>query len=148
MTRGVQDERDLVRLLWRKGFAVLRAPASGASTQMPRPDIIAGHSGRGVQFAIEVKTTHDENLYIARESVSQLIDFAERFGCKPILAIKFKGRGKPWLFVEPQHLAVTPALNFKVTFINALRSGIDFKTLIKEGKQDKLPFEVEKKCTR
>lgn len=148
MTRGIQDERDLVRLLWRSGFAVIRSPASGASTQMPRPDIIAGHSGRGVQFAIEVKTTHNEILYIARESVSQLIDFAERFGCQPIVAIKFKGRRVSWLFVESQQLAITPALNFKITLTEALQKGMDFKSLIKESKQTKLPLEGKKGCAK
>ena len=139
MTRGIQDERDLVQLLWKRGFAVMRAPASGAATRMPRPDIVAGNSEREVQFAIEVKTTHDDKLYIARESIVQLMDFAQRFGCQPIVAIKFKGGGKPWLFLKPQQLAITPAVNFKITLTEALREGMDFKTLIREGKQMKLP---------
>ncbi|MFH0897012.1 MAG: Holliday junction resolvase Hjc [Candidatus Bathyarchaeota archaeon] len=138
MTRGIQDERDLVRLLWNRGFAVLRAPASGASTRMPRPDIVAGNSERGIQFAIEVKTTHSENLYITRESLNQLVDFAKRFGCQSIVAVKFKGRGRSWLFLEPKQLAVTPGLNFKITLAEALQKGMDIKTLSKEGKQTKL----------
>jgi len=146
MTRGIQDERDLAQLLWKRGFAVVRAPASGASTRMPRPDIVAGHSGRGVQFAIEVKTTHDEKLYISRESVIQLMDFSQRFGCQPILAIKFKGRGRSWLFIRPRQLAITPTMNFKITLTEALRKGMDFKTLIKESEQTRLPSLKEKGC--
>jgi Holliday junction resolvase len=142
--RGVQDERELVRLLWKRGFAVIRAPASGASTRMPRPDIVAGNSMRKVQFAIEVKTTHSEYLFVTHESISQLIDFAQGFGCKPIVAIKFKGRGRSWLFVEPQQLVITPGLNFKITLVEALKKGIDFKTLIKEGKQIKFPLRGKK----
>ena len=138
MVRGTQDERELVRLLWKSGFAVLRAPASGASTQMPRPDMVAGNSEKGVQVAIEVKTTHNKRLYVAHESLSQLVAFAQRFGCKPILAIKFKGRGKSWLFLEPHQLSMTPALNFKITLDEALKNGIDYKTLTMEGKQIKL----------
>ena len=84
--RGAQDERELVRLLWERGFAVIRAPASGSSTKMPRPDIIAGSSERKIQFAIEVKTTHNKNLYIQHESISQLVNFACLFGCQPIVA--------------------------------------------------------------
>ena len=136
--RGAQDERELVRLLWRRGFAVIRAPASGGSTKMPRPDIVAGNSEREVQFAIEVKSTHSESLYITHESLSQLVDFAQRFGCQPIVAIKFKGRGKSWLFVEPQQLTMTSGLNFKITLAEALRKGVDLKTLVREGKQTKL----------
>jgi Holliday junction resolvase len=134
MTRGIQDERNLVRLLWKRGFAVVRAPASGAATPMPRPDIIAGHSGRGVQFAIEVKTTRKETLYVARKSVRQLIDFSERFGCRPILAIKFKGKRRPWVFMDPQQLDKTPAYNFKTTFTEAVHRGFDIQTLVREEK--------------
>ena len=146
MIRGVQYERNLARLLWEGGFAVIRAPASGAATPMPRPDIIAGHSGRGIQFAIEVKTTRKETLYVARESVKQLIDFSERFGCRPILAIKFKGKRKPWLFMDPQQLEVTRALNFKTSLTEALDRGFDLKTLINKNEEKKVrpPLQREK----
>lgn len=136
--RGAQDERELVRLLWERGFAVMRAPASGSSTKMPQPDIVAGNSERDVQFAIEAKTTHSDNFYITHESLSQLVEFAQRFGCQPIVALKFKGRGRSWLFFEPQHLAVTAGLNFKITLGEALQKGMDMKTLTRECKQTKL----------
>jgi Holliday junction resolvase len=132
--RGIQDERTLVRQLWKKGFAVLRAPASGASTKMDRPDILAGNKMKGLQFAIEVKTTLKECLYIREKSINQLIDFSQRFGCQPILAIKYKRRKRNWIFINPDRLTLTPSLNYKLTFRDALRLGVDFKTLIKEGK--------------
>lgn len=132
--RGIQDERTLVRQLWKKGFAVLRAPASGASTKMDRPDILAGNKMKGLQFAIEVKTTLKECLYIREKSINQLIDFSQRFGCQPILAIKYKRRRRNWIFINPDRLTLTPSLNYKLTFRDALRLGVDFKTLIKEGK--------------
>jgi len=138
MTKGIQDERTLVKLLWKKGFAVMRAPASGSSTKMPRPDIIAGNSRKNIQFAIEVKTTHQEVLYMPRESINQLVEFAQCFGCQPIIALRFKNRGKSWIFVQPQQLTITPALNYKVTFFEAQKIGMDFKTLIGEGKQMRL----------
>jgi Holliday junction resolvase len=138
LARGISDERSLVKLLWNRGFAVMRAPASGSSTKMPRPDIIAGSSNRNLQFAIEVKTTHKEVLYMARESINQLIEFAERFGCQPIVALRFKNRLKSWIFIQPQQLMITPAQNYKTTYLEAQRIGIDFKTLIGEGKQLKL----------
>ncbi len=138
MAKGIREERELVQQLWKRGFAAIRAPASGAATQMPRPDIIAGSGERGVHLAIEVKTTHSDKLYIPRESVSQLIDFSKRFGCQPILAIKFKGRGAPWLFIEPQSLTTTAALNFKITLNETLQKGMDFKSLVRESKQTRL----------
>jgi len=105
---------------------------------MARPDIIAGNKIKGLQFAIEVKTTLKECLYIKEKSVDQLIDFSQRFDCQPILAIKFNGRRRNWIFIKPDQLSFTPSLNYKITFRDALRLGIDFKTLIKEGKQTKL----------
>lgn len=139
MVKGIREERELVQLLWKNGFAVLRAPSSGSSTHMPRPDIIAGDSERGVQFAFEVKTTHSETLYISHESAGQLVEFARVFGCQPIIAIRFKGSGASWIFVEPQILALTPAQNYKITLKEALQRGMDFKSLIKESKQTRLP---------
>ena len=138
MTKGIQDERSLVKLLWENGFAVVRSPASGSSTKMPRPDIVAGNSLRNVQFAIEVKTTHKETLYISRESISQLVEFAQRFGCKPVVALRFKSHVRSWIFIQPEQLAVTPASNYKITMREAQRTGMDFKTLIREGMQTRL----------
>ncbi len=132
MTKGIAAERNLVKLLWKSGFAVLRPSASGASTKMTRPDIIAGSRVKGLEYAIEVKTTRNDRLYIAHESVDQLIEFSQRFGCQPILALKFKGKGKGWILVNPEQLSVTPSLNYKITLRDALQIGIDFQTLIKE----------------
>ena len=132
--RGIQEERTLVRKLWNTGFAVMRAPASGSSTKMARPDIIAGNKSKGLQFAIEVKTTLKDCLYIREKSIDHLNTFAQRFGCQPILAIKFKRKRRKWIFINPDQLSFTQSLNYKITFRDALRLGIDFKTLIKEGK--------------
>jgi Holliday junction resolvase len=138
MTRGIQDERNLARLLWKRGFAVMRAPASGASTKMPRPDLVVGRRDRGLQFAIEVKTTRKNVLYIRGASIAQLLEFSQIFGCQPIVAIKFKGQRQPWLFIRPYQLLTTPGLNYKISLKDALQKGMDFKTLIGEGKQTRL----------
>jgi len=138
MVKGVQDERSLAQLLWKRGFAVVRAPASGASTKMPRPDLVAGNRDRGLQFAIEVKTTHREVLYVERESIVQLIEFSQRFGCQPVVALKFKGWKGAWIFIHPNQLATTPNLNYKISFEEASRRGVDLKTLIGEGRQTRL----------
>ena len=139
MVKGIREERELVQMLWKSDFAVLRAPSSGSSTSMPRPDVIAGNSEKGVQFAFEVKTTRKSTLYISRESVGQLVDFSCRFGCQPVLAIRFKGSGASWLFVDPRSLMTTADLNFKITLSEALQRGLDFKELIKESEQTRLP---------
>lgn len=124
--RGIRDERELVNKLWQHGFAVLRAPASGSATKMMRPDIIAGNAQLNLQLAIEVKTTWDKVIYITRESIDQLVTFAKRFGCQPILAIKFKGfRKVSWIFIPPKKLKITDAGNYKITRGDALHVGKD-----------------------
>jgi len=138
MPRGIDDERSLVNLLYAKGFAVIRAPASGAATKMPRPDIIAGKRVKGLQYAIEAKTTHERILYAAKESISQLLLFADTFGCKPLLAVKFKGRRRSWLFLHPSQLSQTKGENYRLSYDDALAHGMDLKTIAGEGRQSRL----------
>jgi len=138
LTRGINEERSLVNTLWRRGFAVVRAPASGSATKRPLPDIIAGCKERSLQFAIEVKTTKAETLYIDNDSIHQLVEFAQTFGCEPFLAVRFKGRGRGWLFLRPSQLESTRGQNYKATLKDALAKSIDLKTLIGEGRQMRL----------
>ena len=135
MLRGIRDERELVNRLWKYGFAVLRSPASGSATKFPRPDIIAGNSELNLQLAIEVKTTWNKTIYIAKESFDQLIAFANLFGCQPVFALKFKGKRKhPWIIVSPKKLKATDQGNYKVTFRSALLTGSDLEVFVKERK--------------
>jgi Holliday junction resolvase len=135
LPQGIDEERSLVNILWRKGFAVMRAPASGSATKRPLPDIIAGSKKRGLQFAIEVKTTRSNTLYIENDSLCQLVEFAQTFGCDPFLAVKFRGQRTSWLFLKPGQLQLTKGRNYKVTLRNALINAIDLKTLLGEGIQ-------------
>ena len=138
MPRGIDDERSLVNLLYAKGFAVMRAPASGSATKMPRPDILAGKKVKELQYAIEAKTTHERILYTEKESIRQLLLFAETFGCRPLLAVKFKGRRRSWLFLHPSQLAQTKGENYRLTYDDALAKGMDLKTIAGEGQQSRL----------
>ncbi len=138
MPRGIDDERSLVNLLYAKGFAVMRAPASGAATKMPRPDILAGKRVKGLQYAIEAKTTHERTLYAEKESINQLLLFADTFGCRPLLAVKFKGRRRTWLFLHPSQLTQTKGENYRLTYDDALAKGMDLNTIAGEGRQSRL----------
>lgn len=124
--------------LWRRGFAVIRAPASGSATKRPLPDIVAGSKQRSLQFAFEVKATRAETLYVDKESIDQLVEFAQTFGCEPFLAVRFKGRRRGWLFLRPSQLESTRGQNYKATLKDALATSIDLKTLIGEGRQMRL----------
>jgi len=119
----------------------MRAPSSGSATKRPLPDIIAGSKKRCLQFVIEVKTTHLETLYVESDSIQQLLEFSQTFGCEAYLAIRFKGSSKSWIFIRPNRLQITKGKNYKITLKEALASGFDLKTLIGEGKQMRLGLE-------
>ncbi|MEM0200682.1 MAG: endonuclease, partial [Saccharolobus sp.] len=60
--RGTAVEREIVNKLREKGFAVLRAPASGSKRKDSVPDIIALKNG--IIILIEMKSRKDgERVY-------------------------------------------------------------------------------------
>ncbi len=92
--RGASAERELIKMLEKAGFAVVRSAGSH------RVDLVAGN-GRDY-LCIEVKSTRSERLYLPKEDVERLVSFAERFGGRPILAVKFVNIG--WRFYLPMNL--------------------------------------------
>jgi len=136
--KGAQEERELAKMLMEDGFATMRSPASGSKASYPLPDLVAGSSYRGLYYAFQVKSTKRSRVYIPRESIDQLVEFSQRFGCQPIVALKFKRTRRPWIFLRPNQLKTTPYRNYKTTIKECLKSGMDFKTLIGDGEQKKL----------
>lgn len=92
--RGASAERELIKMLEKAGFAVVRSAGS------KKVDIIAGN-GR-LYLCIEVKSTHDKKLYFSQEDYEKLTSFAEKFGGKAIIAVKFINNG--WRFFYPDAL--------------------------------------------
>ena len=137
---GVRAERDLVHQFWDAGFAVLRAPASGGGTILPRPDLIAGSIERNKFFVLEIKTARKDIIYISEEQINGLIEFANRLGFKAILGVKFKNRRKGYHFLTvPDQLdKVRNGTNYKVSFAQATSKGMTFGELIGEYTQKKL----------
>jgi Holliday junction resolvase len=139
LTRGIYEERGLVNILWKRGFAVVRVPASGSATKRPLPDMVAGSRKRGLHLAIEAKAIGAETIYVDKKCVDQLVEFAETFGCEPFLAVKFKGRARNWIFLRPEQLRSTKGKSLRVCLKDAVIEGIDIRTLVGEGKQTRLP---------
>ncbi len=127
MRRGIREERELVKRFAAMGFAVMRAPSSGSSTKIDRPDLLVG--GKRRHIAVEVKSTLRETLYVEAESVDQLTRFAERFGAEPYLAVKFKRRRSGWLLLKPTSLNRTEK-GYKVSLADAIRDGLTPEALI------------------
>ncbi|RLG75715.1 MAG: Holliday junction resolvase [Thermoprotei archaeon] len=125
---GFSRERELVRLFWKKGFACIRGPASGAKTRrIIYPDLIALKNG--AIFIIEVKTRESkEPIYIDREKIIRLKEFARRAKGLPLIAIKFIGQTR-WRFLHVNDLIETPKGNFKVDLEVLAKKGLTIEAL-------------------
>ena len=111
-SRGYRAERDLVIRLWRLGFAVLRAPASGAKIKRADyPDIVAIKHGKVAVF--EVKSRRElSTIYIEEEQLRKLKTFTERAGGKAYIAVKIPRI--EWKFIPIEKLEKTPKGRYKV----------------------------------
>lgn len=85
---GYNTEREIVKKLEQKGYKAIRTPHSGAGTNRDLPDIIAGN-GRGKYYAIEVKSSRKDYIYIQKEQLLELERFALGFGATPIIIARF-----------------------------------------------------------
>ncbi len=99
-------ERQLASLLYKRGWAVMRAPASGAKVKRyPYPDLVA--LKKGYAAAIEVKTVSEERaIYVPKRQVETLMEWKARGGAEPWIAVKvLDGRG--WRFFRTDELEET-----------------------------------------
>ncbi len=127
--RGFSHERDLLMKLWKKGFAVMRAPASGAKARrFAVPDLVAIRNG--VVLVFEVKTMREErDLYVPVHQVSKLIEFVKRSGGYAFIAVKIVGHGMGWRFIPIDKIEKTPAGNYKVS-VKLFSSGLTIRDLV------------------
>jgi Holliday junction resolvase len=87
-SKGVNAERELVTKLWKLGFAVIRGPASGAKIKKGiYPDVVA-IKNRYV-FVFEVKKRSKlGHIYVDKEQVEKIREFARRAGGEALVAVK------------------------------------------------------------
>ena len=52
-------------------------------------DLIAGKKGNGAKYCIEVKSSKKPVKYISKEQIENFMIFADIFGLKPVLALRF-----------------------------------------------------------
>ncbi|QFU82032.1 Holliday junction resolvase Hjc [Natronorubrum aibiense] len=130
--KGDRRERELVNELDAAGFAVMRAPASGSATERELPDVLAGDGERF--YAIEAKSSAGDPIYLTGEEVEALTYFAQNFGAKPRIGVRFDR--EDWYFFHPADLYVTDGGNYRVKKETALADGTDFAEFV--GRSEKV----------
>ena len=124
--KGDRRERELVNALDEAGFAVMRAPASGSATERELPDVLAGDGE--TFYAIEAKSSAGNPVYLTGEEVEALIYFAQNFGAKPRIGVRFDR--EDWYFFHPGDLHVTDGGNYRVKKETAIAEGTDFEEFV------------------
>ncbi|WP_218182527.1 Holliday junction resolvase Hjc [Halarchaeum sp. CBA1220] len=137
--KGDRRERELVNRLDEAGFAVMRAPASGAATTRELPDVLAGD---GTAFyAVEAKSSAGDPIYLTGEEVEALVYFAQSFGARPKIGVRFDR--EDWYFFHPSELHVTDGGNYRVKKETALADGETIADLTAADERDAGDADVE-----
>ncbi len=98
-TKGRYAEYYLAKILMRYGYAVLRAPASGAKAKrFPYPDIIAFLKGRLLVFEVK-RRQRRQTVYLSEEQYRTLKYWADR-GAEAYVAVRYDTEG-PDFFIVP-----------------------------------------------
>lgn len=95
--KGAEAERELMRMLWERGAAVVRSAGSGNSYS---PDVVAIIGGRTVAF--ECKAWSRDVLLVRREQYEKMVEWSSRAGAPVYLAWKYPRAG--WFFVPLEYL--------------------------------------------
>jgi holliday junction resolvase Hjr len=120
---GSNAERELIHLFWKNKIPAIRVAGSG-SMKYPSPDIIAGNNLR--KIVIECKKVAGSKLYIPKNEVNLLIEFAKSFGAEPFIGVKF---GKEWYFIIMEDLRETIA-SFSINTEEVRIKGLLFEDII------------------
>ncbi|HIK01694.1 TPA: Holliday junction resolvase [archaeon] len=123
--KGARAERELIGMLWERGFAALRVAGSGVSRR-PCPDVVA--SDGKMTFAFECKSVAGDYVHLSYDEIVKLITFSQTFGAKPWIAVKFGS--SDWVFLDMAKIQMTKGENFKVSKTFAYDDGKRLDELI------------------
>ncbi|RKX48944.1 MAG: Holliday junction resolvase [Thermotogae bacterium] len=123
--KGATAERELIKMLEKEGFAVVRSAGS------KKVDIVAGNGN--LYLCIEVKTTKNDRIYLSEEDVEKVKSFARAFGGKGFIAVKFINNG--WYFFDVEKLKKS-GKNYRITLQIAKHKAKTFDEVL--GKQKSL----------
>ncbi len=123
-TRGCNYERQLVDLLYSRGFATVRVAGSGARS-IPSPDIVACRKGK--ILAIECKTSRRNQVYISEDQIKNLVGYSQAAGAEALVAVKFRQR--EWYFVHASEIPRTNGSHLVLSKDTAAQKGLTLEDL-------------------
>ena len=90
---GKRYELELARKLYKYGFAVIRAPASGRRTKrVPYPDIVAIKCRNVLVISVKYRSTIG-TIYVSEDELRKMVNFANRADGIMMVAVKVRGLG-------------------------------------------------------
>jgi len=116
--KGYRAERDLVHILAKLGYMVVRTPRSGR-IGLPSPDIIAAKNGKLI--VIECKS-RAKGFQIPLEQLNELKEWEDKAGAKAYVALKISRKG--FFFIDLVHVMNNNG-NIGKKFIEEKSIGID-----------------------
>lgn len=128
--KGSNAERELIKVLFEKGFSVVRAAGSG-KTSLPSPDIVALNSSK--KMAFECKAWDSEYLSIPIEQLEEQLSWASRAGVEFFVVWKMPREG--FYFLAPTDFVRTDKA-FSITKKTAYEKGVRLEVLL--GEQSRL----------
>jgi Holliday junction resolvase len=127
-SKGTRYERELFHLINKSGWQPIRIAGSG-STTITSTDLVVGNKKKKRHLAIECKSIKGKNKHLPSYEIKQLLDFSNKFGAEPWLAIRFNQLG--WYFLNPKRLKKSKKGNFNISVELAKSKGIKLKELLK-----------------
>ncbi|MCX6803334.1 MAG: Holliday junction resolvase Hjc [Candidatus Diapherotrites archaeon] len=116
--KGANAERELIKVLFDKGFAVLRVAGSGVSP-LPSPDVVALKNSRILAF--ECKAWKGNYLAIPVVTFNDEVNWARVAGAEFFVGWKVPHEG--WFFLRAEHFR-NAGKNFMVSLEEARKNGV------------------------
>ncbi len=122
--KGANAERELIKMLFDKGFAVARVAGSGVSP-LPCPDIVALKPGK--VLGIECKAWDSAYLSIPIEQIEGLLKWAGASGGEVFVGWKQSRKG--WFFIDPGNFNRSKKF-YIISQKNSVSKGVSLEVLL------------------
>jgi Holliday junction resolvase len=131
---GKRYELELARKLYKYGFAVIRAPASGRKAKrVPYPDIVAIKRRNVLVISVKYRSTIG-TIYVSQDELRKMVDFSKRSDGIMIVAVKVKELGD-WRVIPLSTINTSTSNIEKVTLtVDMVRNAKRLEDWLREAK--------------